>query len=1128
MPAPITIASGLAGAIGCRLDAPDRIVFAEYEGRLSVFDLAASSHSVLGTGYSELEDVALSADGKHVFVTERAGNLLRVDLAEADRSAATTVAAGLVAPHQIALFEEEGAAWVIEYGPGGRLVEVDLASGAQTVIAAGFEYAVGLVARADRSLVLVTEQAAGGGRLTALDPDAGTREVATAGLVSPFFLSWLDGDQDSVLVTERDPANRVLLVDLASSPPSQRLAVPETPFQPSQAVSYGGWLYVTCDLELVACLAPGGAPPEVGLDLPDEIYVGSFAAVRVDAAAAGVAFDDLEFEVPGGRAAGHVSLSRDPDFDPSEPTVTLLAGYEPGTHLLQVLHTPTGTTVAEREFTLTDAWEDDERSPNKWFNGILPGYSFGAVWGGGSDTVPQNHNAHVAIGTKRIAILFVDTSDQRYTTDVPTLDGFRTRWRQSAFDGVTGADGVTRSVRRFYREVSYEARGLPGIDVTGTVFDDIVHLRGSWDDYFKLNANGNWGTKGEYYTQAITEAGSKIDLTGFNMIVLVSQAVTSVAPPAVVWPSGGRSINVDTKHGRVVSRGISIPNAWGDGSPEDQSNGRSIVEALAHEMGHALDLDDQYKPPVPNRNIRRWDIMATDRQLPHFTLPHRLMLGWAQPAWLKLFNFRNAGVDIDEPVTLSPIEDGPPPPGKFAGIEVRVGDGRNYYFEYRLGQVGQIGDQQLAPDARIVGTDVSVPPDPPVIERPSILLLSKHSDDDGAILDGGDHYHEVDSTTPTFPSDFRLDVLEHTENDAKVRVRYKVIGKPDPSIRPWPKDATHLWQSPDVEVRNARGDADPAWANVPWHGHDNTVVARVRNRGELSASGVTVSFFVKDYTISAAPETQLGDDTHDIAPGATVEFTVPWRVPAAPDPNTKQHFCVIARIAFYETPTTPPVREMTDANNEAQSNYDRFVSARSVPSREVTHIAVSNPLSAPAYFFVHAGQNNPLYRTYLEHSWLLLRPGEQRKVKVMFEYAPDAPQSDPHGVEARKRYEYRPNFVNVVGAIENPEDPELHSLTLCTGVTAEIATGRSTELRDFQRRGDGLVGRVMRMDGYPVPVGAVVLTATDDEGEERSAAAEVSEEGWFYAEAPARGRIEIYYAGAAGYAPSEAEYVLDD
>src|SRR5262245_29934063 len=109
---------------------------------------------------------------------------------------------------------------------------------------------------------------------------------------------------------------------------------------------------------------------------------------------------------------------------------------------------------------------------------------------------------------------------------------------------------------------------------------------------------------------------------------------------------------------------------------------------------------------------------------------------------------------------------------------------------------------------------------------------------------------------------------------------------------------------------------------------------------------------------------------------------------------------------------------MTDANNSAQSNYDRFISATSITSREITYVTVGNPYSERTRFFIGAVQTNPLYRTYLEHGWFVLDPGECRRVRVMFEFAPDAEQSDPTVKEKQKKYLRVPNFVNIAGAIE--------------------------------------------------------------------------------------------------------------
>src|SRR6185369_9951252 len=163
--------------------------------------------------------------------------------------------------------------------------------------------------------------------------------------------------------------------------------------------------------------------------------------------------------------------------------------------------------------------------------------------------------------------------------------------------------------------------------------------------------------------------------------------------------------------------------------------------------------------------------------------------------------------------------------------------------------------------------------------------------------------------------------------------------KPDPSIRPW---GAPPWQTPDIEVRNARSAADTAWFNVPWQAHSNDVVAKIKNGGSLDAPGVQAQFFVKDYNIGGAPEKPLGVDTHDIGPGATVEFHTTWVPPAA------GHFCIIVRIPLYVRPGTPAVAEMTELNNSAQSNYDRFISPTASPAvRQISDVSIGNPYDKP-------------------------------------------------------------------------------------------------------------------------------------------------------------------------------------
>jgi M6 family metalloprotease-like protein len=1128
------LASGLHGGIGAQFDpSSNRIFFVEFGGTISSAALDGSTHTVLGSGYFEPEGIVVSGDGATAFVTERAGTLLRVSVAAPNRTSATVVAAGLLAPQQMVLFERANLAWVVEFNTLGRLIEIDLLTGNQTVLASGLQHAVGLEALADRSAAFVTEQAGSGGRIIRIDLHTATRTTLADGLTAPFFLTWTDTSQTELLFTERDPANRISILDLRTTPASRRLAVLDVPLRPSSVVQVGRELIVCSDQSLVAYDITAGLPSAIRISTPARpLYVGSYRRVVVDLGISGIGFDDLDFTVPGGRAAGLISPSRDATFNLAHPEIMLLAGYRPGHYLIHATHRPTGAIVGEAKFALTNDYHDDQRGPSKWFNGILPAYSASPTWGGGATGSPQNFNTVPALGTKRVAVLFVDTSDQRYTTVPATLATFRSRWQQHVADGVTGADGVARSVARYYREVSYNSIGLGGMDVAATIFPDVVHLPNDWTTYFQLDVNNLWQAKNEFINQCVTAAGDGVNLTGFDMIVCVSQAAGGTAPIKVAWPYGGYGVSVDSAHGRVTGRGISMPNEWGDGTASDQGKGRTIFETLTHEMGHTINLPDEYKPPVAGRLLAgnpvgasSWDPMEAEQNLPDFVLPHRMMLGWIQAPWIKLYNFLlSPGTLVDETITLAAIEVVPPPVNQFSGIEIRIGDGRNYYAEYRRGQAMQIGDELLTPNARVVLTDVSEPPDPPVIARPDILLLPKHTDDDGAVLNTAQFYHETDNTTPTFPSDFRLDVVSFNGNQAVVRVRYGVIGKPDPSIRPWPRDAAHQWQSPDIEVNNARNAVDSAWANVPWRGHDNTVVARITNRGSLSAPGVVANFFVKDYTIGGAPETLLGSDEHDVAPGATVAFSTNWSVPAPPNDADAQHFCIILRIDSYQTPTTPPVHELTDANNVAQSNYDRFISATSTPSREIAAVTAGNPYPKTTRFFVGAGQSNPLYRTFVEHTWLRLKPGEQTKIRVMFEFAPDAPQSDPEVGKLKERFLRLPNVVNMVGMIEDPGDARLHGPDLATGVTAVVVTGKSTRIVELRSFGERVSGQVFTKDAGPVPAGAVIVTTRDKNHKTQSSVTgKVGANGAFaLALKPGWATLEAYYAGAPGYADCEA------
>jgi M6 family metalloprotease-like protein len=812
-------------------------------------------------------------------------------------------------------------------------------------------------------------------------------------------------------------------------------------------------------MKALASKLPIAKKSKISVALPKgALFVGSFHRVPVKLGS-GILWDDLEFVVLEGPKGGLVSPSRDRMFNPKRPHFMLLVGYEPGTYTLQVRHRPSSAVLWSGKFEVDALWRDLKTGPSLWFTGTPSNYSTGAAWGGGT-AGPQNVNVLPATGTRRIAVLLADTTDQRYTTDAPTLQQFRDRWMDELIDGVVDG-GVTRSVRQFYREVSYN-----NFDISAQVFGP-VQLPGAWTDYFAMDSGGNWAPAAAYWQACVTAGDSLIDYTQFDTLVCVSQQVDG-PPQRRAWPyaNGGTFTTAEGNRSLGV---ISMPNEWG------VVGNREIFDTFSHELGHNLGLGDQYTPAVAGRNLGSWEMMDWDDPMPHFTLAHRMMLGWVQSGWVQSFDFSALGGTVDQTVTLHPIELGNPASGRRSGIEIRIADGWNYYLEYRRGQAAHIGDRALPEDGIVLGTDVVSAPYTPPFSRPGLLLLPPDTDSEGAALSNGENYRETDFSDPTYPTDFRVDVSGIDANKADVRIRYGVLSKPDPSIRPWPAAPDRQWQSPDIEVRNVRNQADAAWFNVPWVGNANTIVARVKNNGNMAAPQVRVNFYVKNYNVGGAPESFLGTDARDIPAGAAVEFSTGWV------PPSNGHYCVIVRIPLYQTPATPPavsVVEMTELNNLAQSNYDRFISTTSIPTREMTTVEVGNPYPIATRVFLHAGQTNPLYRTYLETTSVWLDPGEVRKVTVMFEYAPDNLINGvyPKDLLPKVREMQRvPNNFGIVARIEDPNDNPRHKVDVLGGAQAQIVTGKSTHFDDFDASQGQVRGKVVTVEDKEPTPGRVIV-----------------------------------------------------
>jgi hypothetical protein len=228
-----------------------------------------SGYVVLGTGYTNPEDVKVSQDGTHAYVTERSGDFVRVSLASANRSAATFVVSGMTAPQQIALDEAHHVAYVVEYAAAAKLWQINLTSGAKTAILSNLNFPVGVVLSADLQYAYISEQTTGPdeGRVSRFRLSDGSRQSIVTGLIAPFDLTWADPACTSLFVAERDPANRITRIDVTHGTSNVVAAVASRPS--SVALCGASRLLVCCDqviesIELVPYQPTGPLFMEIG------------------------------------------------------------------------------------------------------------------------------------------------------------------------------------------------------------------------------------------------------------------------------------------------------------------------------------------------------------------------------------------------------------------------------------------------------------------------------------------------------------------------------------------------------------------------------------------------------------------------------------------------------------------------------------------------------------------------------------------------------------------------------------------------------------------------------------------------------------------------------------------------
>ncbi|HEX2384427.1 MAG TPA: hypothetical protein VHI95_17405, partial [Acidimicrobiales bacterium] len=849
---------------------------------------------------------------------------------------------------------------------GGKLVAVDLRSGDSQVLAEGLAGPVGVFLAADGKRIYVSERDAG--RVVSVPTAGGLPTVELNGLLAPRYLT-AGPRAGTVLVTQETGAGGVLSWKLASGEIESLLDL-DAGEQPVAAWPIGKRLIVAAasrlrwwDLVAVATL-----PVQLKVSTTKP-FIGEYLRVAVDMGTTGIGFDDLDFSIPDGDAGGLISYARDDESAPNE--VMLLVGWQPGMHKLIATDRSTAATVAELEFEITDRWTDSDKSPSRWNVGEMSYFTTGYTWGGGP-VGAQNINVLPPGSLRNICIVMVELSDAMYPTG-SAFDTARANWAD-------GAVGPAPSARTYYEEVSHGSFTLSLVENP----PPRVTLSSAWTDNFEpmsapWPANSFAPIDGQAFAQACVSAAAAltdssgnalIDFSDVQSLILVIRSQGTAATDKFFWAQAwGGSF--------AIPGGTTVPMAV-LGMPDDwaatRGGGRTIDETLSHELGHNLGYPDLYTNADPNysadvisRDITNYDLMSAEGELPHMSIGQKMECGWVAATEVRAFDFSRSTIPLDESVTLVPAEGGPPPTGKFKAIEVRIADGNNYYFEYRRTQSGGVGDQQLSAntdtaDRAVLGTFMVTQGFTYPIEQPQIIRLEPDVEGEKSFYASGQDYKETDSTSVMAVADFKMSVLSTGPDEAQVRIQYGTNGRPDLYILPWPGGEN--WQSPDIEVRNARATMDPAhWFNTPWIGHANTVVARSRNRGPVTCRNVKVDIVVKDYTVGGGPEAFLGSATHDVPPESVtpfVEFEVNWI------PPNDGHRCIIARTPlFLDTSVNPTLVELSDSNNMAQSNYTQYIAAAASPARRgIAEVTLNNPFQERALIYVMPQIRGPFAEYY--------------------------------------------------------------------------------------------------------------------------------------------------------------------
>jgi hypothetical protein len=229
----------------------------------------------------------------------------------------------------------------------------------------------------------------------------------------------------------------------------------------------------------------------------------------------------------------------------------------------------------------------------------------------------------------------------------------------------------------------------------------------------------------------------------------------------------------------------------------------------------------------------------------------------------------------------------------------------------------------------------------------------------------------------------------------------------------------------------------------------------------------------------------------------------------------------------YSLPGHPEVREVTTANNWAQSNHTQFISAYASPARrEATAVMVQSERPQRQRHYAVVQQSSPIARTFIEHAWVELDPGEKRTILVFTEFMTGddtlSDYVDEHG--GLETAFANPNVVRLTGVAGDPCSGDTLG-----GASLLVRTGQATEFRRLEVTENAQLvdGRVVESGTNNGVNGPVIVTVRPYQSPRREVSGTVDvRHGDFEIEIPhdLRGRLEVrgHFLGTVGVAPCES------